>query len=122
MIISLKLIIVLIMSTISENCRGESSNRKRDGLVIFQKNFISWVKNFEPDQPTIPRWPTKGGIYDLLCTYNPIKDNWVPWFTTDYKWKNKKERIKADGTVIERRKPEDLIQGPIEEHKRINLS
>ena len=112
----------LIMSTISENCRGESSNKKRDGLVIYQKNFISWVKNFEPDPPTIPRWPTKGGIYDLLCIYNPIKDNWVPWFTTDYKWKNKKERIRADGTVIERRKPEDLIQGPIEEHKRINLS
>ena len=57
--------------------------RDQEGLIIYQEQFISWVRNFEPLNPaSVPRWPTRGGIYEPLYIYNPIKAEWVPWLAT----------------------------------------
>ncbi len=88
--ISLKSLIVSLF--ILYSC--EKVTQDREGLIIYQENQISWVRNFEPLNPvSIPRWPTKGGIYEPLYIYNPIKTDWVPWLATNYKWENNNKKL-----------------------------
>ena len=68
--------------------------RDREGLIIYQEQFLSWVRNFEPLNPaSVPRWPTRGGIYEPLYIYNPIKAEWVPWLATNYEWQNNNKKL-----------------------------
>ena len=61
MILHLKLIIILATSLAFQNCGNEETIEQRDGLIIYQENQISWVRNFEPLNPvSVCRWPTKG--------------------------------------------------------------
>ena len=66
--------------------------RNQEGLIIYQENQISWIRNFEPLNPvSIPRWPTRGGIYESLFLNNPITTDWIPWLATNYEWQNNNE-------------------------------
>ena len=78
---------------IIQSC-GRETSRDTDGLIIYQEQFLSWVRNFEPLNPaSIPRWPTRGGIYEPLYVYNPIKATWVPWLATSYKWADNNKKL-----------------------------
>ena len=84
MILHLKLIIILIASLAVQNCDNEKDVEQRDGLIIYQENQISWVRNFEPLNPvSICRWPTRGGIYETLFLGNPVTTEWIPWLATN---------------------------------------
>ena len=78
---------------IIQSC-GRETSRDTDGLIIYQEQFLSWVRNFEPLNPaSIPRWPTRGGIYEPLYVYNPIKATWVPWLATSYRWADDNKKL-----------------------------
>jgi len=94
MIFPLKLFIILIASLSFQNCENEKTAEQRDGLIIYQENQISWVRNFEPLNPvSICRWPTRGGIYETLFLGNPVTTEWIPWLATNYEWKNDNEKL-----------------------------
>ena len=94
MIFPLKLIIILIAFLAFQNCENEKTVEQRDGLIIYQENQISWVRNFEPLNPvSICRWPTRGGIYETLFLGNPVTTEWIPWLATSYEWKNNNEKL-----------------------------
>ncbi len=94
MILHLKLIIILATSLAFQNCGNEETIEQRDGLIIYQENQISWVRNFEPLNPvSICRWPTRGGIYETLFLGNPVTTEWIPWLATSYEWKNDNEKL-----------------------------
>ena len=94
MILHLKLIIILITSLTFQNCGDKEAVEQRDGLIIYQENQISWVRNFEPLNPvSICRWPTRGGIYETLFLGNPVTTEWIPWLATSYEWKNNNEKL-----------------------------
>ena len=68
--------------------------RNQKGLIVYQENQISWTRNFEPLNPvSIPRWPTRGGIYESLFLNNPITTDWIPWLATNYEWQNDNEKL-----------------------------
>ena len=78
---------------IFQSC-GRETSRDTEGLIIYQEQFLSWVRNFEPLNPaSIPRWPTRGGIYEPLYVYNPIKTTWVPWLATSYRWADDNKKL-----------------------------
>ena len=94
MILCLKLIFILITSLTFQNCENEDTIGQRDGLIIYQENQISWVRNFEPLNPvSICRWPTRGGIYETLFLGNPITTEWIPWLATRYEWQDNNEKL-----------------------------
>ena len=75
------------------SCENEIG-RDKDGLIIYQENQISWVRNFEPLNPvSVCRWPTKGAIYEPLYIYNPIKTDWTPWLATGYSWQEDNKKL-----------------------------
>ena len=78
MIFPLKLITILIMSLVFQNCSSENAIKKRDGLIVYQENQISWARNFNPLALQVARWPTKCGIYEPLFIYNSMTANWIP--------------------------------------------
>ena len=85
--------IFIIGLLIMQSC-DRNVSRDKEGLIIYQEQFLSWVRNFEPLNPaSIPRWPTRGGIYEPLYIYNPIKAEWVPWLATSYQWKNNNKKL-----------------------------
>ena len=47
----LKLIAILLIPLAFQNCENEKTVEQRDGLIIYQENQISWVRNFEPLNP-----------------------------------------------------------------------
>ena len=68
--------------------------RDQEGLIVYQENQVSWIRNFEPLNPvSICRWPTRGGIYESLFLNNPITTDWVPWLATDYEWQNNNKKL-----------------------------
>ena len=84
-IISTYFILVIIFLCSCEN----KTVRDQEGLIVYQENQVSWIRNFEPLNPvSICRWPTRGGIYESLFLNNPITTDWVPWLATDYEWQN----------------------------------
>jgi len=84
---------IFLGSLFFSSCEKEIS-RDQKGLIIYQEQFISWVRNFEPLNPaSVPRWPTRGGIYEPLYIYNPIKAEWIPWLATKYKWQNNNKQL-----------------------------
>ena len=94
MILCLKLIFILITSLTFQNCENENTIGQRDGLIIYQENQISWVRNFEPLNPvSICRWPTRGGIYETLFLGNPVTTEWIPWLATKYEWQDNNEKL-----------------------------
>ena len=75
------------------SCENET-DRDKEGLIIYQENQISWIRNFEPLNPvSVCRWPTKGAIYEPLYIYNPIKTDWTPWLATDYTWQENNKKL-----------------------------
>tara|TARA_B100000886_G_scaffold332768_1_gene285866 strand:+ start:3483 stop:5126 length:1644 start_codon:yes stop_codon:yes gene_type:complete len=73
---------------------GNQTGRDTEGLIIYQENQISWVRNFEPLNPvSVCRWPTRGAIYETLFLYNPIKIDWTPWLATDYNWQDNNKKL-----------------------------
>ena len=75
------------------SCENETG-RDKEGLIIYQENQISWVRNFEPLNPvSVCRWPTKGAIYEPLYIYNPIKTDWTPWLATGYSWQENNKKL-----------------------------
>ena len=75
------------------SCENQTG-RDTEGLIIYQENQISWVRNFEPLNPvSVCRWPTRGAIYETLFLYNPIKIDWTPWLATDYSWQNNNKKL-----------------------------
>jgi len=89
-IISRFFILLFILFSSCEN----KTIRDKEGLIVYQENQISWVRNFEPLNPvSIPRWPTRGGIYESLYLNNPITTDWVPWLATNYKWENNNKKL-----------------------------
>ena len=74
------------------SCENQTG-RDTEGLIIYQENQISWVRNFEPLNPvSVCRWPTRGAIYETLFLYNPIKIDWTPWLATDYSWQDNNKK------------------------------
>ena len=103
MIFPLKLITILIMSLVFQNCSSENAIKKRDGLIVYQEAQISWARNFNPLSPAgSTRWPTKCGIHEPLFIYNSMTANWVPWLAVSYKWNN-------DNTVLEMKTRENVF-------------
>jgi len=89
-IISKFFILVFIFFCSCEN----KTIRDQEGLIVYQENQISWIRNFEPLNPvSICRWPTRGGIYEPLYINNPISTEWVPWLATNYKWRNDNRKL-----------------------------
>ena len=75
------------------SCENQTG-RDTGGLIIYQENQISWVRNFEPLNPvSVCRWPTRGAIYETLFLYNPIKIDWTPWLATDYSWQDNNKKL-----------------------------
>ena len=75
------------------SCENQTG-RDTEGLIIYQENQISWVRNFEPLNPvSVCRWPTRGAIYETLFLYNPIKIDWTPWLATDYSWQDNNKKL-----------------------------
>ena len=75
------------------SCENQTG-RDTEGLIIYQENQISWVRNFEPLNPvSVCRWPTRGAIYETLFLYNPIKIDWTPWLATDYNWQDNNKKL-----------------------------
>ena len=68
--------------------------RDQEGLIVYQENQVSWIRNFEPLNPvSICRWPTRGGILRITFLNNPITTDWVPWLATDYEWQNNNKKL-----------------------------
>ena len=89
-IISTYFILVIIFLCSCEN----KIVRDQEGLIVYQENQVSWIRNFEPLNPvSICRWPTRGGIYESLFLNNPITTDWVPWLATDYEWQNNNKKL-----------------------------
>mgnify|MGYP001210198553 FL=1 len=89
-IISTYFILVIIFLCSCEN----KTARDQEGLIVYQENQVSWIRNFEPLNPvSICRWPTRGGIYESLFLNNPITTDWVPWLATDYEWQNNNKKL-----------------------------
>ena len=89
MILHLKLILILITPLIFQSCENGKTNKKRNGLIVYQEAQISWSRNFNPLSPAgSTRWPTKCGIHEPLFIYNSMTAKWVPWLAVDYKWNN----------------------------------
>ena len=89
-IISTYFILVIIFLCSCEN----KTVRDQEGLIVYQENQVSWIRNFEPLNPvSICRWPTRGGIYESLFLNNPITTDWVPWLATDYEWQNNNKKL-----------------------------
>ena len=83
----------ILLFVLYSSCENKTS-RDKEGLIVYQENQISWVRNFEPLNPvSIPRWPTRGGIYESLYLNNPITTDWVPWLATNYKWENNNKKL-----------------------------
>ena len=75
------------------SCENQTG-RDTEGLIVYQENQISWVRNFEPLNPvSVCRWPTRGAIYETLFLYNPIKIDWTPWLATDYNWQDNNKKL-----------------------------
>ena len=75
------------------SCENQTG-RDTEGLIVYQENQISWVRNFEPLNPvSVCRWPTRGAIYETLFLYNPIKIDWTPWLATDYSWQDNNKKL-----------------------------
>ena len=89
----LRIFYPFLIFIILSSCENKS-DPDREGLIICAENQISWVRNFEPLNPiTISRWPTRGGIYEPLYIYNPIKADWIPWLSTDFKWQDNNKKL-----------------------------
>ena len=89
-IISTYFILVIIFLCSCDN----RTVRDQEGLIVYQENQVSWIRNFEPLNPvSICRWPTRGGIYESLFLNNPITTDWVPWLATDYEWQNNNKKL-----------------------------
>ena len=85
--------LVLCFSTFS--C-GNKQERDPEGMIVYQENQTTWVRNFEPLNPvSISRWPTRGGIYESLFLNNPITTDWVPWLATNYEWQNNNKKLQT---------------------------
>ena len=83
--------LVLCFSTFS--C-GNKQERDPEGMIVYQENQTTWVRNFEPLNPvSISRWPTRGGIYESLFLNNPITTDWTPWLATGYEWRNNNKKL-----------------------------
>ena len=83
----------ILLFVLYSSCENKTI-RDKEGLIVYQENQISWVRNFEPLNPvSIPRWPTRGGIYESLYLNNPITTDWVPWLATNYKWENNNKKL-----------------------------
>ena len=83
----------ILLFVLFSSCENKTI-RDKEGLIVYQENQISWVRNFEPLNPvSIPRWPTRGGIYESLFLNNPITTDWVPWLATNYKWENNNKKL-----------------------------
>ena len=83
----------ILLFVLYSSCENKTS-RDKEGLIVYQENQISWIRNFEPLNPvSIPRWPTRGGIYESLYLNNPITTDWVPWLATNYKWENNNKKL-----------------------------
>ena len=83
----------ILLFVLYSSCENKTV-RDKEGLIVYQENQISWVRNFEPLNPvSIPRWPTRGGIYESLYLNNPITTDWVPWLATNYKWENNNKKL-----------------------------
>ena len=83
----------ILLFVLYSSCENKTS-RDKEGLIVYQENQISWVRNFEPLNPvSIPRCPTRGGIYESLYLNNPITTDWVPWLATNYKWENNNKKL-----------------------------
>ncbi len=92
--IQFKLLLTISLGILIFSSCEKKIERKTNGLIIYQEQFLSWVKNFEPLNPaSVPRWPTRGGIYEPLYIYNPIKADWVPWLATSYRWVNNNKKL-----------------------------
>ena len=75
------------------SCENQTG-RDTEGLIVYQENQISWVRNFEPLNPvSVCRWPTRGAIYATLFLYTPIKIDWTPWLATDYSWQDNNKKL-----------------------------
>ena len=83
----------ILLFVLYSSCENKTS-RDKEGLIVYLENQISWVRNFEPLNPvSIPRWPTRGGIYESLYLNNPITTDWIPWLATNYKWENNNKKL-----------------------------
>ena len=58
-----------------------------NALVVSVEQQSSWVRRFNPLSPmATPRWPSKGGIYETLMTFNSAKESWVGVLATGFSW------------------------------------
>lgn len=61
--------------------------------VVAEPGESSWVRNFNPLMFSTARWPTLGGIYEPLMTYNMVEGKYVPLLATGYHWEDGARRL-----------------------------